>query len=348
MKRRIPTFLRYHLRNITSDGPKEVVTNGDDSSFDCHESTTPPKRQLRVLVLKSALLLLVCLISLHSITTMRILEYINPQQSKAGTIEKTEQEQEQQHQHNFEKLYIEEKKRIAEKLQEHYKRFRELEQQLKELDIGEKSQQLYSSLSSRKGKLATKLQEQAHLISQLQNTMIAQQKVILEMATETSGKQILTPMPTEPGVVALQQSNSTIQTMTLDSNTQTNSIADASLSGLIPENTEGAGDETSLYNLELTGYKNSWDPNEETDTAVFWQISKVGVKAFKKIMGECHHLVMSSKEGVIEGHEDDEVSASCSLVFLSVTLIINIFKEKQYDLSSYFYSVPSFYSLFIR
>jgi hypothetical protein len=198
------------------------------------------------------------------------------------------------------------------------------------LDVGEKfskqSQQWYSSISSRKGKLATKLQEQAQLISQLQNTMLAQQKVILEMASETSEKQILIPMPTESGVVSSQESNSTIQTTTLDSNTETNSVVDASMLGLmLPGNTQGAGDDTSLYNLELTGYKNAWDPNEETDTPVFWQISKVGVKAFKKIMGECHHLVMSGKEGVLEGHEDDKVNISLSLVFLPATLIINIF-----------------------
>jgi hypothetical protein len=55
---------------------------------------------------------------------------------------------------------------------------------------------------------------------------------------------------------------------------------------------------------------------------VFWQISKVGVKPFKKILVECHRLVMSSKEGVSQGHENDKVNHLFALLHF---VIVGIF-----------------------
>lgn len=71
-------------------------------------------------------------------------------------------------------------------------------------------------------------------------------------------------------------------------------IAVAAAKGMVP-----------IENPELNGYKDTWDPWEETDQPVFWHIPKAGGSTIKDIMGTCHRFTMASEAGVYEGHDQD-------------------------------------------
>ncbi len=59
----------------------------------------------------------------------------------------------------------------------------------------------------------------------------------------------------------------------------------------------------------LSGYKDTWDPHEETDTPVFWHVPKAGGSTVKDIMGTCHRMTMASEAGIAEGHGEETVSS---------------------------------------
>lgn len=58
----------------------------------------------------------------------------------------------------------------------------------------------------------------------------------------------------------------------------------------------------------LNGYKDTWDPHENSDTPVFWHVPKAGGSTVKDIMGTCHRMTMASEAGISEGHGDETVS----------------------------------------
>jgi hypothetical protein len=207
--------------------------------------------------------------------TLRGLEQGDRQQQEHGTIGKIGE----QDPPKKDPLSDTEKKIIAEKLQANYELFHDLEQQLKEMKLGEnisrQGHQLFSSMSSAREKTISKLQEQARMITQLQNTMVEQQNIVLELVKGTSKEsQVLaTPMPSEPvgshfhiirNVDSQNQWNATGLPATSDLNIAINSSFGAS------SNSDGvlviASGDASSYNLELNGYKNSWDPMEESDS----------------------------------------------------------------------------------
>jgi len=59
----------------------------------------------------------------------------------------------------------------------------------------------------------------------------------------------------------------------------------------------------------LAGYKNIWDPHEDTDQPVFWHIPKAGGSTIKDIMGTCHRFTQASEAGIVDGHDQDTVIA---------------------------------------
>mmetsp|Transcript_59248 Transcript_59248/g.70696 ORF Transcript_59248/g.70696 Transcript_59248/m.70696 type:complete len:464 (-) Transcript_59248:94-1485(-) len=56
---------------------------------------------------------------------------------------------------------------------------------------------------------------------------------------------------------------------------------------------------------EYAGFKNSWEPHEPTDHAVFWHIAKSGGTSFKEALSNCFKYVLASDVG-IKGHENDK------------------------------------------
>jgi hypothetical protein len=278
MKRRIPSFLRYHLRGLPLDGPQSVDFTANDPTIGNNESVTIPKRQLNLLLLKSFLvgIVLVGFLSFHSVNTLRGLEQGGLHQQEQGTIDKIGK----QDPPKKDPLSDAEKKIIADKLQANYKLFHDLEQQLKEMNLGENTSRRghqLSSISSAREKTISKLQEQARMITELQNTMIEQQNIVLELAkgSNTESQVLETPMPSEPvgshlyilrNVDSQNQWNATGLPATSDLNISTNSSSSFSASS----NSDGvlvlASGDASSYNLELNGYKNAWDPMEESDS----------------------------------------------------------------------------------
>lgn len=277
MKRRIPSFLRYHLRGLPLDAPQSVDLICNDSTVGNNGSVTIPKRQLNSCFFKSLLLglILVGILSFQSVNTVRGFEQEYQQQKEHGTIEKIGEKEPTKNFH----LSDEEKQIIAEKLQAQYKLFHDLEQQLTDLKVGEnlsrQGHQLLSSISSARGKTISKLQEQARMITQLQSTMIEQQNLMAEMVkgTNTENHVPVTPIPPEPVGSHLQilrksdrqnQWNATslpsVSDMSIPSNSSfaTSSVSDGVL--------VLASSDTSSYNLELNGFKNAWDPMEESDS----------------------------------------------------------------------------------
>jgi hypothetical protein len=145
-------------------------------------------------------------------------------------------------------------------------------------------------MSSAREKTISKLQEQARMITQLQNTMVEQQNIVLELVkgTSTESQVLATPMPSElvgshfhilRNVDSQSQWNATGLPATSDLNIATNSSFGAS------SNSDSvlviASGDASSYNLELNGYKNAWDPMEESDSpgaCFFFKITKIDSK----------------------------------------------------------------------
>lgn len=266
------------MRGLPLDGPQSVDFTANDPTIGNNESVTIPKRQLNLLLLKSFLvgIVLVGFLSFHSVNTLRGLEQGGLHQQEQGTIDKIGK----QDPPKKDPLSDAEKKIIADKLQANYKLFHDLEQQLKEMNLGENTSRRghqLSSISSAREKTISKLQEQARMITELQNTMIEQQNIVLELAkgSNTESQVLETPMPSEPvgshlyilrNVDSQNQWNATGLPATSDLNISTNSSSSFSASS----NSDGvlvlASGDASSYNLELNGYKNAWDPMEESDS----------------------------------------------------------------------------------
>jgi hypothetical protein len=138
------------LRGLPLDGPQSVDFTGNVPTIGNDESVTIPKRQLNLFFLKSLLvgIVLVVFLSFHSMNnTLRGLEQGDQQQQEHGTIRKIGE----QDTPKKDPLSDTEKKIIAEKLQANYELFHDLEQQLKEMKLGEniarQGHQLFSSMS---------------------------------------------------------------------------------------------------------------------------------------------------------------------------------------------------------
>eukprot|EP00591_Stephanopyxis_turris_P004783 CAMPEP_0195508218 /NCGR_PEP_ID=MMETSP0794_2-20130614/1492_1 /TAXON_ID=515487 /ORGANISM="Stephanopyxis turris, Strain CCMP 815" /LENGTH=371 /DNA_ID=CAMNT_0040635127 /DNA_START=309 /DNA_END=1424 /DNA_ORIENTATION=+ len=55
----------------------------------------------------------------------------------------------------------------------------------------------------------------------------------------------------------------------------------------------------------LNGYKNTWDPRNRKDIAVFWRIPEADGSVVENIISSCHKLTMASDAGIAEGHDQD-------------------------------------------
>lgn len=265
------------MRGLTFDGPQLVDPTCNAATVGHNESVTIPKTQLNSWFFKSLLLglVLVGVLSFQSVNTVRGFEQGYQPEKEHGIVEKIGEQEPPK----IFYLSDEEKQIIAEKLQAHYKLFHDLEQQLTELNVGEnlsrQGHQLLSSISSARGKTISKLQEQARMITQLQSTMIEQQNLLAEVVkgTNTENHVLVKPMTLEPVGSNLQilrktdrknQWNAKSLPSASDVNIPTNSsFSTSSVSdGVLVL----ASSDTSSYNLELNGFKNAWDPREESDS----------------------------------------------------------------------------------
>ncbi len=95
-------------------------------------------------------------------------------------------------------------------------------------------------------------------------------------------------------------------------------------SGYVDSNGQVVDDsqnETPSFELiELSNFKDTWDPRELTDLPVFFRIPHTGADVIEKAMRSCHRFIVASENGVADGHGNDMVRWSgLKMSFLNVS-----------------------------
>jgi hypothetical protein len=73
--------------------------------------------------------------------------------------------------------------------------------------------------------------------------------------------------------------------------------------------TEAAASSSARSDVDtLNGYKDTWEPHEESDSPVFLHIPKAGGSTIKDLIGTCHRKILASESGIAEGHGAEDVS----------------------------------------
>lgn len=111
---------------------------------------------------------------------------------------------------------------------------------------------------------------------------------------QTDTKIFLMP-PTEP----LGGKSETVQ--------ETKDIHQPSTSAVDSE--AAASSSSSSFVESLNGYKDTWEPHEESDSPVFLHIPKAGGSTIKDLIGTCHRKILASESGIAEGHGVEDTIA---------------------------------------
>lgn len=181
----------------------------------------------------------------------------------------------------------------------------------------------FDQKKEKKEKIAYALRQQASNIKQLDEVLEARKKMLSEILHDIQSMQHsdnfvpLPPAYSAPFVKTLNQKLDDNRNVISDISEELHIIQNDYKLQLLrqgnPEPTAATVPSTNFVGTsvsmrDLSGYKNTLDPVEDSDIPVFWHIPKAGGSTMKDIMGACYRLILASEAGILEGHADDTVS----------------------------------------